>query len=208
MTDFAQEPLWEDDQKEPEVLKSPKVDEPTPLAAVGNAAIARMAPRNDPPADKETAPAPMMPDKAEPAAPAIIAKTDHLENAEPPEVVADPEVEPEMSTEREVPDDWETPFVAVLTAISQGGLDRALTPFLEVAPQVPDNRQHAVAHAIVSAFLELPAESRKPVRDALVEELKRWPGLPVVRLILTRLAGVPPAQANPPPPPPPPPVDT
>jgi hypothetical protein len=199
MTDFANDPLWEEDTKEPEVIKTPPQEQPEIVAAAGNAATAH--------AMSETlAPEPMMP-----APDPIMTKTH--DTAAPEAAVPEPKPEPEPepaqntappeTTTHEPQDvfDWRAPLYAVIKAMNGGPLDRTLSPFLEVASHVPPAQVPMATGLILSAFLRLPMGARHVVRETLISNLSDWPNLPVARLILIRLGGLP--VATPPPPPPP-----
>lgn len=166
MTDFMQEPLWEEEGKDPPLPKAPAPDKTDPLAAAGNAAMAYALPDKGPMPPPKTLPPP------KPQAPA-----------------------PAMAP----PQDWETRLLDVLARLTSPDLETELAAFLDIAPTIPPEHVQSVAGAITSAFLKLPAAMRKPVRGTLVAALKRWPGLSLTRLILTRLGGLPVAIQTPPP---------
>jgi hypothetical protein len=186
MTDFANDPLWEEDTKEPELVKTPPQEQPDVVAAAGNAATARAMTETVTP---EMVAKPMMPQIQE----AAVVKP--LTDEPVPDI---PTAEPTIAEPEEVLD-WRTPLQAVVKTMDDGHLDRALPPFLEMAAQIPAPQVPMAAGLVLSAFLRLPMGARQTVREVLIANLSDWPGLPVARLILIRLGGLPVA---PPPPPP------
>lgn len=194
MTDFAQEPLWEEEQAEPEKLKILEEEERDPMRQAGNAAILRSMPgtlRADAIADTP-------PDAKRPVSDLSRIKT-RADRSSDDELMAVPKA---RDTQQAATSEWEKPLAAVLTAMQRGGLDKALPPFLDCAAQIPPDKTRFVSGLIVAAFLGVAAPARQPVRNVLVAALRRWPDLAITQLILVRLGGLPVA-----PPPPTPPAD-
>lgn len=194
MTDFAQEPLWEEEAKEPiqppVADRDPQVDH---LRDAGNAAAADLL-------------------RDAPAAPPRVATPEVTEMTVPAPVIAVPAApDADRSSAQPQPDppspDWRPLLRALLADFDATGVDRHLPPLVAVAATIPRVELPMIASALVSAFLALPAGQRKPVRDRLLAQLAPYAQLDLVRLILTRLGGVPAADPPAPPPPPPPPAD-
>lgn len=184
MTDFANDPLWEEDTKEPEVIKTPPQEEPDVVAAAGNAATAR--------AISET----LAPEPMTPTPDPVIATAQETTTPEPAQDTA-----PHKTAQQEPEEilDWRAPLHTVIKAMNGGALDRIFPHFLLVASHIPPAQVPVATGLILSAFLRLPMGARQAVREVLITNLSNWPELPVARLILIRLGGLP--VAAPPPPP-------
>lgn len=176
MTDFANDLLWEEETKEPEVAKTPAQEQPVQMTA-GNAATAHAM----------AASKPMMP---EPDSPQITATAPAPEIKGIETVNSKPVLGKITKAKHEDIMDWERPLQAVLTIMNGGPLEPTLSAFLKTAAQIPKPQVPMVAAAILSAFLRLPLGSRKAVRDVFIAALSGWSSLPVAQLILIRLGGL------------------